>query len=115
MLARCQSCGNEFVHVSGVAATEAQIMTAGAVLPRPVVITGARMSLEGPPLQSEPRVFHLTDIQGIAEPRARQLIAIGIDSVEKLAAATPEKVREIKFITRDMASKLIEQAKSLVG
>lgn len=115
MLARCESCGTQFLNVSGVASTEPQIMSAGATLPRPVVIAATRVSFETPPLQIEPRVFRLTDIQGIAEPRARQLVDIGIDSVEKLAAASPEKVTEIKFITRDMASKLIEQAKSLVG
>ena len=115
VLARCQSCGTEFLRVSGVASTPAQIMSAGALLPRPTVIAGTRMSFESPPLPSEARVLRLTDLQGIAEPRAKRFVQIGIDSVEKLAAATPEQLVESGFITPGMASKLIEQAKTLVG
>jgi predicted flap endonuclease-1-like 5' DNA nuclease len=56
----------------------------------------------------------LTDIRGIGEPRAKQLIDAGIDSVAKLAASSPDSVAQIKFITPTMASNLIEQAKRLI-
>jgi predicted flap endonuclease-1-like 5' DNA nuclease len=55
----------------------------------------------------------LTDIRGIGRARAKQLTDVGIDSVEKLAASTPERVAEIRFITKTIAAQIIEQAKSL--
>ncbi|HWP54903.1 MAG TPA: helix-hairpin-helix domain-containing protein, partial [Pyrinomonadaceae bacterium] len=60
-------------------------------------------------------VFQLTDINGIGEARARQLAVIGIDTVEKLAASTPETVAGIKSITSVMATKIVAEAQALIG
>src|SRR5215212_4370069 len=111
---RCSSCGTEFLHVSGVASVEAQVMS-GSALPRPVVIAAVPISVERALQQPEVRVLRLIDLRGIAERRAQRLAAIGIDSVEKLAAATPEKVVESGAITLQMASNLVDQAKFLMG
>jgi predicted flap endonuclease-1-like 5' DNA nuclease len=113
MLARCMSCGTEFLRGSGVASTEPQPISHDSTLGSPIVVAIAA-SVASPLQHKTVRTVRLTDLHGIAERRARQLAAIGIDSVEKLAAATPETVAQIKFITLDMARHLVEQAKSLI-
>jgi YVTN family beta-propeller protein len=114
MLARCMSCGTEFLRGSGVASTEAHPMSHD--LGSPIVVSAAAMSVASAASHHhEARTLRLTDIHGIAGPRAKQLVDIGIDSVEKLAAATPETVAQIKFITLEMARNLVAQAKSLAS
>jgi hypothetical protein len=111
MIVRCSSCGTEFLSVSGVAPGAAPVMIKGDVMPQPVVVGAVP---ETTPPQPEARVVQLTELRGIAERRAQRLVDIGIDSVEKLAAATPEQVVESGAITLQMATNLVDQAKSLV-
>ncbi|HXQ71242.1 MAG TPA: helix-hairpin-helix domain-containing protein, partial [Pyrinomonadaceae bacterium] len=109
MMGRCRMCKTELLTRGGPPVTDAELLRLQTE-PRPVVV-GSRVSqLTTRSIQPEAR---LTDIKGIGEPRAAQLIDAGIDSVAKLAASTPETVARIKFITPAMASNLIEQAKRL--
>jgi hypothetical protein len=112
MMVSCSSCGTEFMHVSGVGAGEAHLMS--GMLVQPTVVGAAPISVESSPVHAEARVVRLTDLHGIAERRAQRLADIGIDSVEKLAAATPEEVVESGAITLQMATSLVDQAKSLI-
>lgn len=81
---------------------------------QPVVVVPHLSSPGALNLMTIPPAFRLTDVPGIAEARARQLIAIGIDSVAKLASSTPDTVAQIKFITPKMAARIIADAKSLI-
>jgi predicted RecB family nuclease len=64
------------------------------------------------PLAAETAVIiPLTAIRGIGEARARQLAEIGIESIEKLATALPQDVRQIRGVDVDMAAQFIAQAK----
>ncbi len=113
--AHCRNCGGELILVGGPAIAGAQPMShSGALFPRPTVISGLIPPGEAVQLQSTPSSLRLTDIHGIGEARARQLAAIGIDSVEKLSTAPPASVAKIKFITPAMASQLVEEAKDLM-
>lgn len=109
----CAKCSSAVVSVGGAAVTPQamiarQTMEAQPVIVRPVTVTNASP-------QTAPQVRRLTDIHGIGERRAKQLTDIGIDSVEKLAAATPESVLKIRFITHEMATRIITEAKSLTS
>jgi predicted flap endonuclease-1-like 5' DNA nuclease len=112
-MARCATCRTEVRRAGGplVAAAERLSLQQTSV-PRPIIVR-ASSAIESRSLsQVEAMTPSLTDLRGIAERRAKQLTEAGIDSVEKLAAATPETVAKIKFITKEMASQLIAQAKS---
>lgn len=113
--ARCSTCRSEVLQAGGplVAGAEALALrqTAGA---QPVIVTPATLASPiAPPLGGAAATPpQLTDIRGIGAARAKQLTEIGIDSVEKLAASTPENVAKIKFITTTVASQIISEAKS---
>lgn len=108
---RCANCGSEVVSVGGSAPTPQAVIARQTIEPRPVVVRP--VTVTAAPLQAATQVARLVDIRGIGERRAQQLTDIGIDSVEKLAAATPESVLKIKFITREMATRIIAEAKTL--
>jgi YVTN family beta-propeller protein len=115
-MSRCATCGTELLLMGGHESALAQ--TVGSMqmgVAQPVVIEATPISGVGEVLVAGPVKLRLTDIHGIGDARARQLAEIGIDSVEKLAASTPETVAQIKFITTSMASQLVEQAKALTG
>jgi len=62
----------------------------------------------------------ITVIDGIGEKRAERLAAMGIDSMEKLAAATPEIVAPVLGgvpvdVALKLAAQFIEEAKKLLG
>ncbi|HEX8651041.1 MAG TPA: hypothetical protein VF708_09365 [Pyrinomonadaceae bacterium] len=54
-------------------------------------------------------------IKGIAETRTQDLKALGIDSIEVLAAARPEDVALVKSIPLKLAQDFINQAKKLLS
>lgn len=112
MMGRCRTCKTELLSRGGPLLTDAQSFRLHqTVAPRPVIVRTPALNRSITRVQV---AAQLTDIRGIAEPRAKQLIAVGIDSVEKLAASTPETVAKIKFITPTMASHLIEEARRLI-
>ena len=112
MMGRCRTCKTELLSRGGPLVTEAQSLRLHqSIAPRPVVVRSSTLTRSTTTVHV---TAQLTDIRGIAAPRARQLIAAGIDSVEKLAASTPETVAKIKFITPTMAAHLIEEAKRLI-
>lgn len=113
VMSRCANCGNELLRVGGPGVSDTQplppMLSGGAT---PMVIRSAPMTTTRESLETAaPR---LNNIHGIGEARAKQLSDIGIDSVEKLAAATPAQVSAIKFITPSMAEAIIAEAKSLI-
>jgi predicted flap endonuclease-1-like 5' DNA nuclease len=110
---RCANCSSEVVSIGGPTARPQAAIARQTMEPRPVVVRPVTVTSALP--QTAAQVRRLTDIHGIGEPRARQLGEIGIDSVEKLAAATPETVLKIKFITHEMATRIIAEAKSLTS
>jgi len=107
---RCANCSSEVVSVGGPPATPQIVITRQTIEPRPVIVRP--VTVTAPPTQTTAQIARLIDIHGIGERRARQLTDIGIDSVEKLAAATPESVLKIRFITREMATRIIAEARS---
>jgi DNA-binding beta-propeller fold protein YncE len=113
--ARCPVCKTELLNIGGSPGANAQALPLRQTMPSgPVVVRTAFTKSTGSSFVA-PQSMQLTDILGIGEPRARQLVDIGIDSVEKLATSTPEAVVKIRFITLAMASKIIAQAKSHLG
>jgi DNA-binding beta-propeller fold protein YncE/predicted flap endonuclease-1-like 5' DNA nuclease len=54
-------------------------------------------------------------VKGIGIARSRQLAQIGINSLEELAATTPDRIAQIKGITMAMAAKLIDQAQEVIA
>ena len=58
----------------------------------------------------------LTTVGGIGEGRAQRLAEIGIDSLERLAAAAPEDVaRVLRGVSVEMAAGFIEEARQLLA
>jgi predicted flap endonuclease-1-like 5' DNA nuclease len=83
--------------------------------PQPTTIpgTGATAATAQAPAASK---LPLTSIPGIGEARAYQLEAAGVDSLEKLAAATPEDlVQTLKGVKVDLAARFIADAKQLLA
>lgn len=111
MMGRCRICKTELLSRGGPPVTDAALLSLQTTESRPVVVSP---QLSNFPRRSSQSEAVLTDIRGIGEPRAKQLIDAGIDSVAKLAASSPDSVAQIKFITPTMASNLIEQAKRLI-
>jgi DNA-binding beta-propeller fold protein YncE len=110
---RCANCSSEVVSVGGRVATPQAAIARQTIEPRPVIVRTVTVTAATP--QAAAQVARLIDIHGIGERRAQQLTDIGIDSVEKLASATPESVLKIRFITEEMATRIIAEAKSLTG
>ena len=86
----CANCSSEVVTVGVSAATPQAVIARQAIEPRPVVVRPVTIAAVTP--QTAAQMARLVDIHGIGERRAQQLSDIGIDSVEKLAVATPESV-----------------------
>jgi len=106
----CPHCGG--AEVANASSTSIPLMETSFAGP---MVLGARaISNADLPVTVQPVSFQLTDIHGIAKARARQLTEAGIDSVAKLAAATPETVAKIKFITPQMAGRLIAEAQAMI-
>jgi predicted flap endonuclease-1-like 5' DNA nuclease len=108
---RCANCSSEVVSVGGSTAPAPAVIARQTIEPRPVIVRPVTVTAATP--QAAAQVARLIDIHGIGERRAQQLTDIGIDSVEKLASATPESVLKIRFITEEMATRIIAEAKSL--
>ena len=108
---KCANCRSEVKSVGGSAATPQAVIARQTIESQPVMVRPVPVISALP--QTVARLARLTDIHGIGERRAKQLADVGIDSVEKLAAATPESVIKIKFITREMAERIIAEAKTL--
>jgi predicted flap endonuclease-1-like 5' DNA nuclease len=113
MKGRCANCSSELVSIGGMPATPQAVIARQTIEPRPVIVRP--LTVVTAPPATVAHVARLTDIHGIGERRAQQLTDIGIDSVEKLAVATPESVLKIKFITHEMATRIIAEAKSLTS
>jgi DNA-binding beta-propeller fold protein YncE len=111
MRAKCAACGTDVINVGGPIVPGAMALPfRQTVVPRSVRVYPAALKRTSASAQAvAPR---LTDIYFIGEKRAQQLTAIGIDSVQKLASATPAKVATVKFITLAMATQLIAQARA---
>jgi len=60
-------------------------------------------------------IIPLTAIRSIGEARARQLAEIEIDSIAKLAAASPQDVAQIRGGDVEMAAQCIANAKVLIA
>jgi YVTN family beta-propeller protein len=126
-LARCATCGTESVRLGGPHAVDAKPLSLSKTsFPKavfqPQAITQEEKAekteivtkkIEEEATATPPPV--LTDINGIGEARAKQLSAIGIDSVAALAAAKPEDVMKVKGIMLKMATHLIERATELIA
>jgi hypothetical protein len=68
-----------------------------------------------PPQAPAASMLPLTSIPGIGEARARQLQAVGIDSLEKLASAAPEDiVQALKGVKQELATDFIKEAQQLI-
>lgn len=110
-MGRCSTCKTEVVRAGGALVVGAEALSTQA-MSAPVMVSPAAVSRPMPESQAVGPVPQLTDIRGIGQARAKQLTEIGIDSVEKLAASTPETVAKIQFITPSVAAQIISQAKS---
>jgi len=111
----CATCGTKLLRSGGPRVAGAQPFSnvATSIVTQPRVIRSAIARTESTVRNSESNTpIPLTKLSGIGVARARQLAEIGIDSVEKLAASTPEVVARIKFITVEMATRLVLEAKA---
>lgn len=115
-IGRCSTCRSEVLRAGGPLVAGAQPLSLlRSNAPSPVIVQTAGLISASDQFKIPAQPAELTAIRGIGEARAKQLTEIGIDSVEKLAASTAESVAKIKFITPEMASRIIGQAKSLTG
>ncbi|HEY0431270.1 MAG TPA: helix-hairpin-helix domain-containing protein, partial [Pyrinomonadaceae bacterium] len=112
--ARCSTCKSQVVRAGGPLVVGAEALSRQS-MSAAVMVSSVALSRPISESQAVGPVPQLIDIRGIGNARAKQLTDSGIDSVEKLAASTPEMVVEkIKFITPSGAAQIIAQAKSLV-
>jgi len=121
LVGRCANCGGNMVRFGGQRVSDAQpfsLAERGVSQPFvlqaivPSVITTAKQQLEVKASVKTP----LTALNGIGEVRVQQLATIGIDSIEKLAAAVPEDVaKALKIESVKKAAELIENAKQLLS
>jgi predicted RecB family nuclease len=83
---------------------------------RPAAPSEIIQSLEMPvqPAKSSQATPPLTEIGGIGKTRAQRLTKMGIDSMEKLAKAEPQKVAKALGISSESAAKFIATAKALM-
>jgi DNA-binding beta-propeller fold protein YncE len=120
MIGLCTNCGNEVVRFSGQSAeTLPQLSLARSLVARPILhLSGARNNIA---FTSSPNTRAVAPSQpfeaiiGIAEVRTKQLVALGINSIEALAHATPEDVAQAKSIPLPLAANFIAQAKELLS
>lgn len=112
---KCATCGTKLLRQGGprVVGAEPFSLRTTSTTTQPAVIHPLISRRERSAGNAEAiAAIPLTAIRGIGQARAKQLAEIGIDSVEKLAASTPEIVARIKFITLEMATQLVVQAKT---
>jgi DNA-binding beta-propeller fold protein YncE len=105
----CPVCGSELVRPGGLKSAEAQ--------PWPVRLLAAHGTSRAPGRpRSIPSTIPLTALRSLEKDRAGQLSRIGIDSVEKLAAASPEDVSKSAHQTSpEQAGSLIAEAKKFLA
>lgn len=85
MLGKCTNCGATVITHGGKLPVRGETR-----VPFPALLTVAPKAVPQP--AAKPAPPPLTALAGIGEPRAAQLIRAGIDSMEKLAAASPADV-----------------------
>ncbi|HEV7377149.1 MAG TPA: hypothetical protein VGN95_20700 [Pyrinomonadaceae bacterium] len=119
-LGRCANCGSEVVRFSGRTAANAPLLSISrSPVTRPVLhLSGARsnaalLSNLNPRAVASSQPF--AAIKGIGDVRAKQLAAIGIDSIEALSIATPADIAQAKSIPLTLTSNLIAQARELLS
>jgi YVTN family beta-propeller protein len=118
---RCASCGGNLVRFGGQRVPDAQPFSLGrSGVSQPIVlrpIAPRVVTTMKEPLKTEmPVTISLTAIKGIGEASARRLAMIGIDSIEKLAAAVPEDVaKALETVSLKKAAEFIESAKQLLA
>lgn len=120
LVGHCVGCGGYLVRFGGQRVPDAQpfsLRWSGVsrpivlhpIAPRVVTTTEGRLKAE------MPATMPLTAINGIGEVRARRLVMIGIDSIEKLATAVPEDVaKALEAVSLEKAAEFIEIAKQLL-
>jgi len=113
----CRACGTRLVRQGGRLVTEAPVISSARPVIRRVPVTPPpRTPAIRPPAPAPAIQPSLTDIKGISEGRARRLAEIGIDSIERLAAAAPEDVaRALRGVSVEMATGFIEEARQLLA
>lgn len=123
LVGRCPTCGAPLVRFSGPRVLGAPPFTLRPLAARhPIVlspITTKDATVQRDRLDAGAAVvMPLTVIPGIGEARARRLAEAGIDSIEKLATATPEEVaralRKVGVSAKHVA-RLIEEARRLLA
>jgi len=120
LVGRCAYCRSELVRFGGPRDSGAQPFSPRPLTEnRPIVqptitprrIPAGRNRLDVDVAATPP----VTDISGIGDARARRLAEFGIDSIEKLAAATSEEVATaLSGISARTATEFIESAKQLL-
>src|SRR5260221_1635643 len=84
--------------------------------PRSAAVTPQDTQASQPSQAPAASILSLTSIPGIGEARANQLKAVGIDSLEKLATATPEDiVQPLKGVILEVAARFIKEAQQLIA
>jgi YVTN family beta-propeller protein len=118
----CSVCATEVVRVGGPSVIDAPRLARSRMSPGQPVIHFPTTSqvdkvkkAETEAVASPPAPPVLTDIPFIGEARAKQLSAVGIDSVAALASVTPEEVMKVKGISRELATRFIEKANELLA
>ncbi len=120
LVGHCANCGSDLVRFGGPRDSGARPFTPRPLTAnRPIVqptttprrTTAGRNRLDVD-VAATPS---LTNISGIGNARARRLAEIGIDSIEKLAAAAPEEVATaLNGISASTAAEFIQRAKQLL-
>jgi len=101
----CDTCGASLTRLGGQAAggrTTAEVRTlVGTTSYRPEIVRAIRS-------------LKLADINGIAEARTRELAALGIHSVARLATANAADVAQVKNVDLAKAVDFIHQARAMI-
>jgi DNA-binding beta-propeller fold protein YncE/predicted flap endonuclease-1-like 5' DNA nuclease len=117
---RCATCGSDIVSFGGrnVATTQrvaaSSPMVTRALLHVAPLRTNAGLSTGVSPVTTAAAAQPFEAIKGIGAVRTQDLKAVGIDSIEVLAAARPEDVAQVKGIPLKLASDFIRQAQDLL-
>jgi DNA-binding beta-propeller fold protein YncE len=111
----CATCGGQVVRGGGVPVIGAPPLAAKLSAVRPQIVKLPHVGAVAPergkilvPLQP------FASIKGIGEVRAQALEALGLDSIRKLAAATPAEVARARSITETLALNFIKQAREII-